>query len=1034
MKLPEICIRYPVFAIVLSLLLIVVGIMGFRNLEIRFFPKVELPIVTITTHYEGASAALMESQVTTIIENHLAGIDGVRYISSRSWTSYSKITVQFDLGGDLEDQAAKVRDKVSSALSDLPADADTPTVEVGTDSPSIIGVGFIDAKRQPADIRDYILRNVSPVLRQLPGVGAVHVLGSSNYAMRVWLDPSKMASMGITIDDVKAAVNSNNIYFPAGAIHGPTRNYAVVSNTQLKNADEFSNIIVKQTPHGVIRLGDIADVKIGFTSLYDYPMRVHGKNGIMLIIDPLQSANPITVAHEVRQSLNDIRAKLPEGMQAEMEFDQSQFLKDSISETFEAMAEAIVLVIIVVFLFLGSVRAATVPIITIPVSLIAVFAIINVLGFTINIMSLLGMVLAIGLVVDDAIVMLENIHRHIEEGLSPMQAALKGSNEIGFAIVAMTITLAAVYAPVGLVKGFSAELFKEFALTLAGSVLISGFVALTLSPMMCSRVLVGGETESRFVKFLEHLFERVASGYKSILKMMLQWRLIVIGVLVLIAGFGYLIFSHLNAEFIPQEDYGMINVSLVSPPDSSIDYTEKYTDDVEKILHQFPEIKSFSTQIGVGSTTLRVVMKPWGKERHTPTQDVVAELNKRLAKIPGITATASIPDIVDFGEQGSDIELNFMTTEDYNVLLGPMNKMVSLLRDYPGLLNVQTNLKFDSQQYSISINRDLAANVGVSLQDIADTVHALMSGIHWTDVQSGSDSYPVLVQMQRSYLKDLAAVDQIYLPGSVGSDDASASPSGNGLSKMIPLSSLVTVKPTVGQGTLRHFNRMRSGTITALVAPGYTMSQAINFIKSQLPKVMKSDISVAFSGKAQQFIDSSGDMIGIMVLAFVFIYLVLSAQFGSFIDPLIILLAVPLSMVGALFSLWLAGGTFNIYSQIGLVTLVGMISKHGILITQFINDLRKTGVPFHEAIIEGSQIRLRPILMTTFAMIFGTIPLALASGPGSIGREQIGWTIVGGLFFGTFFSLVVVPIAYSYLGKLRKINVEPANQLENSHN
>lgn len=1027
MKLPEICIRQPVLAIVLSLLLVVLGVMGYRNLEIRFFPKVQLPVVTITTHYEGASSALMESQVTTTIENHLAGIDNIRYISSRSWTSYSKITVQFNLGSNLEEEAAKVRDKVSSALQHLPADADTPTVEVGTDSPSIIGMGFIDAKRQPADIRDYILRNVQPVLRQLPGVGAVHVLGSSNYAMRVWLDPSKMASMGITIDDVKAAVNSNNIYFPAGAIHGPTRNYGVISDTQLKNAGQFANVIVKKTSDGVIRLGDIANVKIGFTSLYDYPMRVHGKNGIMLIIDPLQSANPITVAKEVKDALKGIRAKLPSGMQAEMEFDQSQFLKNSISETFIAMGEAIALVIIVVFLFLGSLRAAAIPIITIPVSLLAVFAVINVLGFTINIMSLLGMVLAIGLVVDDAIVMLENIHRHIEEGMSPMAAALKGSDEIGFAIIAMTITLAAVYAPVGLVKGFSAELFKEFALTLAGSVLISGFVALTLSPMMCSRVLQPELSESTFVKMLEKVFDSVAHWYKKMLTHILKLRLIFVGVLVLIGVVGYFIFTQLNAEFIPQEDYGMITVSLVSPPDASIDYTEKYTSDVESILRKIPQIKSFSTQIGVGSTTLRVVMKPWGKERHTSTQTIVAQLNKSLAKIPGITATASIPDIVDFGEQGSDIDLNFMTTQDYNVLLNPMNKLVQILRTYPGLLNVQTNLKFDAQQYSISINRDLAGSVGVNIQDIADTVHALMSGIHWTDVQSGSDSYPVLVQMDRKYLKDLQAVDRIYLPGSSpasSSASSTASSSSNGLTSMIPLSSLVTVTPTVGQGTLRHFNRMRSGTITALLAPGYTMSQAISFINKQLPKVMKSDISVSYSGKAQQFIDSSGDMVGIMVLAFVFIYLVLSAQFGSFIDPLIILLAVPLSMVGALFSLWVTGGTFNIYSQIGLVTLVGMISKHGILITQFINDLRQSGVPFHEAIIEGAQIRLRPILMTTFAMIFGTIPLALATGPGSIGREQIGWTIVGGLFFGTFFSLVVVPIAYSYLGLFRKVEAK----------
>jgi multidrug efflux pump len=1015
MKLSEICIKQPVLSIVLSLLLVVLGVMGFKNLEIRFFPKVELPIVTITTHYQGASADLMESQVTTVIENRLAGIDGVRSISSRSWTSYSKITVQFDLGGNLESEAAKVRDKVASAIQNLPTDADKPTVDVGTNSGSIIGLGFMDDKRQPTDIRDYILRNVQPVLRQLPGVGSVHVLGSSGYAMRVWLDPARMAAVGVTIDDVKTAVNSNNIYFPAGAIHGPTRNYAVISNTQLKNANQFQNIIVKQTSNGVIRLKDIADVKIGLRSLYDYPMRIQGRNGIMVLVDPLQSANPIQVAAEVRKSMQTIREKLPVGMQVELQFDQSQFLKNSIHETVVAIVEAVALVIIVVFLFLGSFRAALVPIVTIPVSLIAVFAIISVLGFSINIMSLLGMVLAIGLVVDDAIVMLENIHRHIEEGMSPMDAALKGSREIAFAVIAMTITLAAVYLPVGLVSGFTAELFKEFAFTLAGSVLVSGFIALTLSPMMCSRVLTPEMGESAFVKWLERVFERVSAAYQTFLKFVLRLRLYVVFALLAIAIAGYAIFKQLSAEFLPQEDYGMITVSLVSPPDSSINYTEKYTTQVEEILNQFSEIKNYSTQVGVGSTTLRVVMKPWGEQRHTPTQTVVNALNKKFAQIPGITATATIPDIVAFGEQGSDIELNFMTTQDYQTLLEPMNTMVNLLQKNRGLLNVRTHLKFDSQQYAISINRDLAASVGVSIQTIADTVHALMSGIHWTDVQSGNDSYPVLVQMNEQYLKNLAAIDRIYLPGTKPANGS------NGLSNMIPLSSLVTVKPTVGQGNLYHFDRMRSGSITAALAPGYAMSDAISFIQSQLPKVAKPDIRVTFSGKAQQYIDSAGDMLGIMVLAFVFIYLVLSAQFGSFIDPFIILLAVPLSMVGALFSLWVTGGTFNIYSQIGLVTLVGMISKHGILITQFINDLRRSGMPFYEAILEGATIRLRPILMTTFAMIFGTIPLALATGPGSVGREQIGWTIVGGLFFGTFFSLVVVPVAYSYLGRLRKL-------------
>jgi multidrug efflux pump len=1024
LRLPEICIRKPVLAIVLSLVLVVLGVLGFQHLEIRFFPKIEIPVVTITTHYEGASANLMESQVTTIIENYLAGIDGVQYISSRSWTSYSQITVQFRLGGDIESEAAQVRDKVSGAVQYIPPDADKPTITVGANANPILGIGFLDKHKKPADIRDYILRNVQPVLRQLPGVGAVSVLGSSGYAMRVWLDPAKMAATGISVDDVKTAITSNNIYFPAGQIHGKARNYSVVSDTKLKNAAQFASIIVKQTPNGTIRLGGIADVKIGLSSLYDYPMLINGQNGIMVLVDPLQAANPIKVAQEVRTALKSIETKLPPGMKAEQEFDMSKFLHNSIYETFEAIGEAVILVILVVFFFLGSFRAACIPIVTIPVSLISVFAIIDYLGFTINIMSLLGMVLAIGLVVDDAIVMLENIHRHIEEGMTPMAAAFKGSKEIGFAIVAMSITLVAVYAPVGFIQGFTAELFKEFAFTLAGAVVISGFVALTLSPMMCSRILTSENSESRLAQFLDNAFEKLALRYKSFLGALIKARFFVVIGLIVIAVLGYFIYLSMNSEFIPQEDYGTMNVSIVSPTGASIGYTEKYTDMIEKVLNKIPLIQDYSTQVGVGSTMLRVEMKPWGKERNVTTQTVVTQLNKDLARIPGVTATASVPDIISVGDTGSDIQLNFMTTQDYDVLLDPMNKLVGLLRQYPGLLNVQTNLKFDSQQYAISFNRDLAAIVGVSLQDVADTVHSLMSGNHWTDVTSGSQSYQVLVQMERSYLSSLDAVDAIYVPSKPPMAPSSRSkPAGtpSGFSNMIPLSTLVNLTPTIGQGTLRHFDRMRSGTITALVAPGYTESQAIAYIDSKLPEVMKPDISVAYSGKAEQFLDSAGSMTGIMTLSFIFIYLVLSAQFGSFLDPFIILLAVPLSMVGALFSLWVAGGTFNLYSQIGLVTLVGMISKHGILITQFINDLRKDGLEMREAILEGAMIRLRPVLMTTCAMIFGSLPLALASGPGSIGRVQIGWTIVGGLFFGTFFSLVVVPIAYSYLGGFKKI-------------
>ncbi len=1015
MKISELCIRKPVLAMVLNLVLVVLGIMSFSRLEIRFFPKLELPVVNVTTTYEGASAALMESQVTTLIENALAGIDNIQYISSSSWTGGSQITVQFRLGGDLSTEAAEVRDKVAGIHDKLPSDSDPPTVTVGTEGDPLMGIGFVDEAKKPADIRDYINTNIQPVLRQLPGVGEVDVLGSSDYAMRIWLNAAKMVSLSVTVSDVKAALTSNNIYFPAGSFQGPSRNYGIVSDTRLKNAGEFSNVIVKQTPEGTVRMRDIAKVELGYASFYNYPMRVGQQNGIMLLLKPLQSANPLDVAKVVKAQLALLQQQLPPGMKAYLTFDMSTYLKSSIDETFIAIGEAVILVIIVVSLFLGSLRAASIPIITIPVSLISVFTVVSMLGFTINTMSLLGIVLAIGLVVDDAIVMLENIHRHIEEGFSPFEAALKGSREIGFAVVAMSITLVAVYAPLGFIRGFNAALFQEFAFTLAASVLISGFVALTLSPMMCSRVLLPETQENPYMKWLDHGFLWLSNNYSKGLRRILQYRPMIIGGLLGLSLLGGGIFIALHSEFLPQEDYGVMNVSINSPTDSNMEYTDHYSKQVEAILRQNPSIDNFTSQVGFSSTQIRANMKPWGV-RHVPTSEVVAELNRQFALIPQINAVASIPDIVDYGEQGSDVTLNFTTTGDYTAMIDPINKMLGYLRNFPGLDNVDTNLKFDSQQYAITINRDLAAALGVNIQDIADTINAMMSGNHWTDVQSGNRSYPVLVQMQRQDMRNFDEMNQLYVKSAMPSDTTNAAPVN-----MVPLSSLVTLTPSIGQGTLRHFNRLRAGAITALVAPGHTESEAINFIEKKLPSVLNPHVNYAYSGKAEEFLESSGSMFGIMLLAFVFIYLVLSAQFGSFIDPFIILLAVPLCIVGGLFALWLGGGTLNLFSEIGLVTLIGMITKHGILITQFVNDLRREGKEFTEALIEGATIRLRPILMTTAAMVFGTLPLALATGPGSASREQIGWVIVGGLLFGTFFSLVVVPIAYSYLGHFRHI-------------
>ncbi|MBT8506281.1 multidrug transporter AcrB [Coxiella-like endosymbiont of Rhipicephalus sanguineus] len=1018
MKLSEICISQPVLAIVLSLILVVLGIVSFQRLELRFFPKLQLPTVTVATSYEGASAELMESQVTTQIENALLGVDHVAAINSTSYSGSSYVTVLFRLGGNFEEEANAVRDKVFGIRDKLPPDANPSTITVGSKGSPVLGVGFIDPQKSSADIRDYVERTVQPALRQLPGMGEVDILGASDYAMRIWLDASKMVAYQVTVTDVKNALTANNIYFPAGSIQEPKRNFSIVSHTQLKNAAAFGNIIIKHTDGGTVRLNDIGHVELGYRSLYQAPMRINGQNGIEVLIEPLQEANPIIVAHEVKQAMIQIQESLPPGMQASVNYDPSTFLKSAIEETFYTMGEAVILVILVVFLFLGSARAASIPIITIPVSLIGVFAFIALLGFTINTMSLLGIVLAIGLVVDDAIVMLENIHRHIEEGMTPMQAAIKGSREITFPVIAMALTLVAVYAPIGFVQGFTAELFKEFAFTLAAAVIISAFVALTLSPMMCSRILLVHTHDSRLVVIIDRLFFQLANHYQRLLKFALSKRRFFVIALIFIAGLGYLLFISLPSELIPKEDIGLIQVSVTSPSGASLNYTDQYAEQIEHIIKQNPAVASVISQVSTSSVNIRVTLKPWGERKET-TEEVIADLNPKLGAIPGIDTTAYIPDIVNYGLEGNDINLNFMTGGDYMDLLDPINKMVKILKQYPGVMNVHTNLKYDTQQYAITIKRDLAAVLGVNIQDIADTVSAMMSGNHWTDVQAGNKSYEVIVQMQKDDLSNFNALRKLYVR-------SSAPPSSRNKENMIPVSSLINLTPTVGQGNFTHYDRFRSGTISARLSPGYCENQVINYIKAHLLTVLISNVHAAFSGKAAQFLESSQSIVGIVIMSFILIYLMLSAQFGSFIDPLIILLAVPLSIVGGLLSLKLAGGTFSIYSQIGLVTLIGMISKHGILITQFINDLRKQGVATSDAIIEGTTIRLRPILMTTMGMVFGALPLALATGAGSIGRHQIGWVIVGGLLFGTFFSLIVVPIAYSYFVRFEKSLISAA--------
>lgn len=1010
MRLCEICIERPVFATVLSLALIIFGVIGLINLEIRYFPKVDYPIAAVSVNYSGASPSLMENEVTEPLENALINVKGLEQMSSKSSYNSTSINLTFSDGTNMITAMGDVRDQVSSARNQLPDDIDPPNISEGGVASPVLNVGFLDPNLTPAKIQDYVSQNIQPLLQKLPGMGAIWLYGSGSYAMRIWLSPEKMAALNVTVTDVENTLENNNIDFSGGSIQGPERTYSLVANTKLTDVDQFKNLIIRDTDNQMVRMQDVAKVELGSSSLIPSPMRTNGISSIDMEVRPLDTANPITVANEAKVVLSKL--KLPAGMTMQITYDQSDYLKSAILESVKTLLIAIGLVVLVVFIFLGSIRASLIPIVTIPVCVIAVFGIMLLVGYSINVMSLLAIILAIGLVVDDAIVMLENIHRYIEQGLKPYEAAFKGSKEIGFSIVAMTLTLAAVYAPVGFMNGFSAKVFQEFAFTLAGSVLISGFVALTLSPMMCSRVLKPAQTVSKLEHVVDQLFEKLNQNYRSVLGKLLDQRFYVICVLILIGILGYFVYRVVPQEFIPKEDIGFFELDITSPPGSTISYTDGFMKQFEKIYAANPGIQNYLSFINSGNAINFIITKPW-EDRKNETSQIMNEVLAQIDQIPGVIVKGNLPDPVSYGNgtDGDAIQIKIMTpTQNMAELSRTADKVIHLLKNYPGVRSVDTDLKFDNQVYEIDFQREAAAAYGVSLQDVADTLSVLMSGKHVTDIEHNGVNYNVKAQMQMSDLSTFGALNKIYVRSS--NTDARGNP------VMVPLSNLISMKTAVRQNNLYRYNRMDCATITASQSPGYSLGQIVSYLNTQLPALIPQDQNYTYTGLIDAFAKSSGVMTNLFLLSIIFIYLVLAAQFESFVDPFIILLTVPLCIVGAMVTLYITGGSLNLYTNIGLITLVGLITKHGILITQFANQRLIQGESLLNAIQNAAVIRLRPILMTTFAMVLGALPLALAHGPDSHSHAQIGWVIVGGMIFGTFFSLVVVPVAYFYLAPL----------------
>jgi len=1025
MILSDIAIRRPVLASVVSLLIVLIGIVSYQRLPVREYPKIDEPVVTVETKYRGASAEVIESRVSKPLEDALAGIEGVDVLTSISRAESSQITVKFRLERNPDAAASDVRDRVARTRGKLPADIEEPVIaKVEADANPVIWLAFSSDRLSPLEVTDIASRLVKPRLQTLPGAADVRVFGERRYSMRIWLDRNKLAAYRLSPQDVEDALRRQNVEVPAGRIESRTREFSVVAETDLARPAQFEGVIVRYVNGYPVRIKDLGRVEVAPLDERSV-VRFNGRPAVALGVIKQATANPLDLSAAIRAELPRITGDLPEGVAVNVAYDSSVFIDRSIKAVARTILEAIVLVALVIFVFLRSVRATVVPLVTIPVSLVGAFALMYMLGFSVNTLTLLALVLAIGLVVDDAIVMLENIWRHIEEGMSPFRAALLGSKEIGFAIVAMTLTLASVYAPVAFMTGRTGKLFIEFALTLAGAVLVSGFVALTLSPMMCSKLLRRTERHGRLYNWIEAGIVGLTAAYRRALGWALGHRALVLGVAFVIPTSAIvLLFGSLKQELAPTEDRGVVLSIFVGPEGGTIQYTDGYAGRLEKILANIPEVTRYFVVAGFPHVSQGVSfagLKDWD-ERERKAQAVAAELGPKLGALPGVLAFPSLPQSLGQSPRAKPVEVVIVSSSSYEELDRAASALVAELAKNPGLVNVETDLKLNKPELKVQVDRDRAADAGVQVEAVGRTMETMLGGRQVTRFKQNGEQYDVIVQMAPSDRTRPNDIADIFVRGR---GDA-----------MVPLASLVAVREGVAPRELNHFGQRRSATVTANLATNYAIGDALKSIEEAARRVLPPGFALDYNGISREFRVSTGGLYFTFLLALAFIYLVLSAQFESFRDPFIIMLTVPLSMTGALLALKLSGGTLNVYSQIGLVTLVGLITKHGILIVEFANQLQEKGRSIREAIVEAAVLRLRPIMMTTGAMALGALPLALAHGAGAESRRPIGWVIVGGILLGTVLTLFVVPTVYSLIARRHRLHEEadaPAARPSEAH-
>ncbi len=1001
MSLFEICIRRPVLASVLSLLVVVIGIVSYTRLGVREYPKIDEPVVSVNTTYLGASAEVVESQITKVLEDSLAGIEGVELMTSSSRSERSSIDVRFRITRDPDSAAADVRDKVARVRARLPEGVDEPVIaKVEADSFPIIWMSVTQGARTPMEVSDYLARYVKPRLSVLPGAADVRIFGERRMSMRIDVDRDRLAGYRLTVQDVEDALRRQNVELPSGRIESQQREFNIVAATDLQTVQQFESAIVANVAGYPVRLRDVADIRLG--ALDERVIaRFNGEPSINMGVIKQATGNPLELSQAVRSEVDKINETLPPGMRITISYDSSVFIDRSIKSVFTTVTEAVLLVVLVIFFFLRNLRATLIPLVTIPVALVGSFALMYAFGFTINTLTLLAMVLAIGLVVDDAIVVLENIYRNIEQGMDRVQAAVKGTKEIGFAVVAMTLTLVAVFAPLAFATGRTGRLFVEFALALAGAVLVSGFVALTLSPMMCSKLLKHETSHGRVYRTIEGFLTALTNGYARSLSWSLAHRWIVLIGWAVVFAAGAWLFTVIRSELAPLEDRGVIFGRVQAPQGSTVQYTADALEAIENYYSTIPEASAYNAIAGFptvadGNAILR--LKPW-EERERKQQDISRELNGKFSQLPGVIGFAVNPPSLGQSPRALPIEFVIMSQVPYPELDRMVNTFLAEMAKYPGVQNLQTDLRLNTPELRVDVNRDKLSDLGIPVQTVGLTLQSMLGGRQVTRFKKDGEQYDVIVQVaprDRSRPNDIS---DIYVRGRDGT--------------MVQLSNVLNVAEGVSPQSLNHFQRLRSVSITGQIAPGFTLGEALAEMEATAKRVLPQSALTDLNGQSREFRDARGSIYLVFVLALVFIYLVLAAQFESFADPFVIMLSVPLSMTGALMALWFSGGTMNIYSQIGLITLVGLITKHGILIVEFSNQLRERGEELFEAVKDASVMRLRPILMTTGAMVLGAVPLALATGAGAESRMQIGWVIVGGMSFGTVLTLYVVPTMYT---------------------